>query len=433
MPEKIFDNDPIKILEKIPNHFPFENLGELQAPVNAVSQIHKVPVEMPAQSALSVTALSSQKHIVIRGLVDQVYPTSQYHITIAESGDRKSTVDRQFMKEVEKYEIEIEEAAKKLNQIDEDSRKVAENPIPSLIIGTGTWEGIFKEFINNQSLGLFNDEGGMFIGGIGMNEDNRIKMLSGLTKLFDGSTISKTTRGDETIKLRNRNLSIHLMMQPVISKVFKDPIIQYQGFLPRCLISITKANEKRYINEELLIDEVKKPIIEFNKKIAERLRKPFYENKKIVGYSKQIKNLFIDFHNSIEDRILEGKDLHELKAYAVRLVEHSLRISCNLMWYRDHTSIELSREDAENGIAISQYYLREIQRLNNYNSIDQQHKRADKLSIWCSKQDNNLFSKNTLLRCSPIRTKKELDPIINILIAHNQFIEKDGKFEFKCP
>ena len=105
MAEKIFDNDPIKILEKKPNPFPFENLGELQKPVNAVSQIHKVHYEMPAQSALSVTALSSQKHILIRGLVDQVYPTNQYHITIAESGARKSTVDRQFMKAVEKYEI----------------------------------------------------------------------------------------------------------------------------------------------------------------------------------------------------------------------------------------------------------------------------------------------------------------------------------------
>ena len=215
--------------------------------------------------------------------------------------------------------------------------------------------------------------------------------------------------------------------------MFKDPIIQYQGFLPRCLISITTAKEKRYINEDLLIDDIKKPIIEFNKKIAERLRKPFYEDKKIVGYRKQVRNLFIDFHNSIEDRIIEGKDLHELKGFAVRLVEHSLRISCNLMWYRDQNSLELSIEDAENGIAISQYYLKEIQRLNNANSIDQQHQKANKLSVWCSKQNDNLFSKNTLLRCSPIRTKKELDPIINILIDHNQFVEKDGKFEFRCP
>lgn len=135
----------------------------------------------------------------------------------------------------------------------------------------------------------------MFIGGIGMNDDNRIKMLSGLTKLFDGSAISKTTRGDATIKLRNRNLSIHLMMQPVISKMFKDPIIQYQGFLPRCLISITTAKEKRYINEELLIDEIKKPIIEFNKKIAERLRKPFYEDKKLLVIVSKLKIYLLIF------------------------------------------------------------------------------------------------------------------------------------------
>jgi len=54
----------------------------------------QAPVEMVASSALSVASLAAQSLADVRRSVTLTGPCSLYYLTVAESGDRKSTVDR---------------------------------------------------------------------------------------------------------------------------------------------------------------------------------------------------------------------------------------------------------------------------------------------------------------------------------------------------
>ena len=56
-----------------------------------------------------------------------------------------------------------------------------------------TYEGLVKLLDGGwPSVGLFSDEGGRFLGGFAMSEEQRIKTMAGLNSLWDGQPITRT-------------------------------------------------------------------------------------------------------------------------------------------------------------------------------------------------------------------------------------------------
>ena len=66
-------------------------------------------------------------------------------------------------------------------------------PVADRIDTEPTFEGLTRRFAEGlPSLGIFSDEGGQFLGGHGMNRDNRQKTLSALNALWGGDPIRRT-------------------------------------------------------------------------------------------------------------------------------------------------------------------------------------------------------------------------------------------------
>src|SRR5262249_8833984 len=151
-----------------------------------------------AQSLLSASAHAVQAHgdIEIDG---RVSPVSEFHVSIAASGERKTATDRvataphaerqrelkkEFTEKKAAYELKIaawkkarEDALSSRNSTlqekEEALKALGSEPQPPLeaIITTSdvTIEGVIKTFANGwPSLSIFNDEGGQFTGGYGM-------------------------------------------------------------------------------------------------------------------------------------------------------------------------------------------------------------------------------------------------------------------------
>jgi hypothetical protein len=73
-------------------------------------------------------------------------------------------------------------------------RAVGDEPqaplIPILTCGEPTLEGLHKLYAGGHpALGLFSDEGGSFIGGHSMAEENRLRTVAGLSSLWDAAPI----------------------------------------------------------------------------------------------------------------------------------------------------------------------------------------------------------------------------------------------------
>ena len=110
---------------------------------------------------------------------------------------------------------------------------------PLLTCPEPTYEGLCKLFAAGQpSLGIFTTEGGQFIGGHGMSEDNKLKTASGLSDLWDGNPIRRVRSGDGATMLPGRRLSTHLMAQPGVADIlFRDSLLADQGLLSRLLVT----------------------------------------------------------------------------------------------------------------------------------------------------------------------------------------------------
>ena len=106
------ETTPLLRTEEEPVAFPLEALGELKEIVTAISAITQAPVEIAAQSALAVAALCAQKEVDVETLQGTSSPTSLFFLTIAASGERKSSCDKLVTQGVNRREVERERAFK---------------------------------------------------------------------------------------------------------------------------------------------------------------------------------------------------------------------------------------------------------------------------------------------------------------------------------
>ena len=229
------------------------------------------PVPIPAASALATASLAVQGFADVETL-GGTRPLSLFALTIAQSGERKSSCDAPLMaalRAFEKDEARTQLAAmerwrnaqalwkgerdrilaqakksKGEKQIAAEAdlealgAEPAAPPAADRVVTEPTYEGLTRLFVQGQpSLGIFSDEGGQFLGGFAMSSDNRQKTLAALNDLWQGNPIRRTRQGDGSFTLYGRRLAVHLMVQPGVARSFMaDPMAADTGFLPRFLI-----------------------------------------------------------------------------------------------------------------------------------------------------------------------------------------------------
>jgi len=278
----------------------------LSAGALAIARKIQAPVAMAAQSVLAVAALAAQAHADVQLSYGQSRPLSLALVTVASSGDRKTSTDREaawplrtheqelganYTADLESYRIRMAvwEAEKKKIEADRkatrDARKImledlGSAPVaplyPFLTAPEPTIEGLIKAMPRALgSLGLFSAEGGQFVGGHGMSTDNRLKTAAALSSMWDGDPIKRIRAGDGVSILKGRRLSLHIMIQPDVATGFlADPLLRDQGLLSRILVAApcSKAGTRTY-QETAAADET--AIRDYGGHILELLRKPW--------------------------------------------------------------------------------------------------------------------------------------------------------------
>jgi len=254
--------EPLRRAWPPPESYPLDALGTILAPMaRKLREVVQAPDAICGQSVLGAGTLAVQGHadVINDG---RTHPIADYLLTVGESGERKSAVDRcalwphrhwerslheryrgeelAYQNEAEAYRKARDEALKQAKgrtakQADLDALGPA--PIPPLeamlIVEEPTYEGLIKALrIGQPSMGLYSAEGGRLIGGHGMNQDNQLKTAAGLSELWDGVRISRVRATDETTILYGRRLSMHVMVQPVVAhSVLSNAILLGQGIL----------------------------------------------------------------------------------------------------------------------------------------------------------------------------------------------------------
>jgi uncharacterized protein DUF3987/primase/DNA polymerase family protein len=322
--------EPIPLIpeQEPPLPYPLDALGEvLGNAAQAIAEYVQVPKAMAGQSVLAAAALALQPfYDVDVPSLGRPRPLSLNALTIAESGDRKSSTDKQAIYPIHAYQHTLWSAYEEDKEAYEaalddylgtpkKNRLGRAEPIapraPFILVDEPTLEGIHRTFREGRpSLGLFNDEGGQFIGGHAMSKDHVLKTISGLSKLWDGHPVSRVRGGkDESYLLFGKRFSCHLMTQPIVANsLLADKLLMGQGLLARFLITqpASLAGTRLYKDSDPSAD---KRLGLYWKTMTAWLEKPMSENEHNeltptkLPLTQEAKALWVKAYDAIEKEL----------------------------------------------------------------------------------------------------------------------------------
>lgn len=463
-------NPPEPLRRALPpsEQYPVDALGDILAPV--AQEMHKIiqsPMAICAQSLLAGASLAVQAHANVN-IDGRIYPLSEYFLSVAESGERKTATDNAALGPHEKrqrdlraeYEDSIQEyeadfaawkkshdeilSSKDLATRQEKTKALLElGPEPqamlngTLITKEPTYEGLVKALTDGfPSMGIFSNEGGRFVGGHGMNQDNRLKTASGLSELWDGTPISRTRGGDGNVLLYGRRLSIHLMIQPEIStQLLGDQLLLRQGLLSRFLVAFPSSTIGKRPYKSLNLNQ-EPGMKRYFARLADILEQPLplTENTRNELAPRELtlepdaKHLWVHFHNHIEGLLEDGHELSPIKGLAAKGAEHCARLAGILAIVDDLQTPIVKKQHVEAAITLSQFYLGEGLRLFNMSHDNPDLVLAEKLLAWAQTLGDKPVYPQLVYQSGPnqIRDRETAMRIIHILEAHRWFLPIEG-------
>lgn len=449
-----------------PTPYPLDALGPVLGPAaRAILDITQAPDAIAAQSVLGVASLAVQAHAdIVIPATGQAKPCSLFLVTVAESGERKSAVDNEALRAVRAREAELRELAiaeqqNFLNQRTavEAARKVAQKkgngdyraikaaldalppepqpPLsPHLVSGEPTYEGLYKHFQGGHaSLGIFDDEGGGFINGHGLTDENRLRTSAGLSKFWDGSTIKRVRASDGNSSLVGRRLAIHLMAQPqAASRLLCDPTLRDQGLLSRILVAApvstagTRFQRQPQAGCELVVAQFAERIQAILTKtpplVAESRNEVTPRRVELDGAAQRDWRAFADH---VERQLGAGRPFEPIRGFANKLAEHALRLAAVIALVEDIHITAIGTEHFKRGIQLAEYYAHEALRLFDAGFAKPELQQAETLRKWLLEVwEEPMVSIRIIVRCGPnsIRDKATATAAVKLLTEHGWLI-----------
>ncbi len=244
----------------------------------------KAPIALVASSALATVSLVTQAHINARRDETLESPVSLYLLTIADSGERKSTCDKHFSRIVTEYDREqaevfkpkieayradldaweaersgikarIQKAAnegKDTSQHKNDLRiherdKPQPPKVPRLVYSDATPEALAQSLGTRWATGgVMSAEAGQVLGAHAMSSDAIMRNLAQLNILWDGGDLHIDRKSSESFIVRDVRLTIGLMVQEPTLKEFygkSGNLTRGTGFLARFLVAYPESTQ----------------------------------------------------------------------------------------------------------------------------------------------------------------------------------------------
>lgn len=466
--------------DRNPNMFPLNTLcEELQQVIHRVHAETQAPYPLIAASLLSVMSLSCQDLYDVEPKENMRYPISLYQMILAESGERKSTVDRLLMRgireleaewlleledqvanyrtDVSVWEVQLHALRKKLQQdikkgedpnktikaLKECTNAKPKDPIRKrLVINDITIAAIKKELGTGwPSLGLYSDEAGSILSSA-LLEDSPL-----LNSLWNGSSIEVDRAGTGSYKIEDARLSCMFMVQPKLFESYmakKGEQARASGLFARTLFCepFSTIGQRTSVNEEWLINSSNPIALEvFNQRVKERLQKSVLrrivgEPRYILQISPEARARWSSEFNRVESQCTQFGPLENFRDYASKHAEHVARIAGVLEGFTTGNEF-VSDETMFAAIQIACWYFDSFIYLMSKSCIPDEVRFADLLDNWLNQRMHNysnfVFPKNHILKFGPnsVRSKHSLEKALATLFQRGKVnVYKYGKTIF---
>lgn len=443
--------------------FPVDALGPMLEPAALAIREHTLaPMALGAQSVLATASLVVQGFKDLELPTGQIKPVSCFFLSIAATGERKTACDTLALRPVRRFEAERRRANKDAEREWVTCREVYEKlrsdiknnnkrypgkeekeeamaalghppkapHAPMITCQEPTIEGLFLFLAKARpSIGLFNGEGGQFIGGHGMSEEAKIRTATGLSYLWDGTPIDRLRATDGYLFLDGRRLSMHLMAQPdIAAQLLSDRVLLDQGMLSRILITAPDSTAGiRFYKEPGFISHVH--LDKYSDHLYALLirRLPTQQEDddilepSVIKLSEGAKAHWIAYVNEIEAQLGKDGALSSIRGLANKIPEHAGRLAAILTLVENPDNWEIPSYYMEAGIALSAHYMAEAKRLFNAQRVRTRLKMAETTLRWLQHEwPHTLVSLPDLYQRGPnqIRDKDTARIVVRILEEH---------------
>jgi len=458
--------DPQPLTAKIdPEPYPVDALpAMILAAVKEVQSFVKAPYPLVTSSALGALSLAVQSYVDVERTQKLNSPVSLFLLTIADSGERKSTCDVFFTKPLRDYEQEqaellkpeleryqadldawsaerdglltaIKEASKKdkptnqlkinLAQLQHD--KPEPPRVPRILLGDETPENLAWRLAKEwPSAGIVSSEAGAVFGSHGMGKDSIMRNLALYNVLWDGGTHSIGRRTSESFTVKGARLTTALQVQEATLREFNDKagiLARGTGYFARFLIAWPESTQGTRLFTEA--PENWPHLAAFNRRISQILSEPVPIDEHgclqpvLLKFSPEAKAKWIEFHDSIEIMLSSGKELYSVRDVASKSADNAARLSALFHVLNHGASGLIGAESFESASRIVAWHLSESGRFFGEMALPEELADAvrlnDFLVEYCRNNKTHIVGKSKVLQYSPLRKKERLDAAIREL------------------
>ncbi|MCK9638029.1 MAG: DUF3987 domain-containing protein [Methylobacter tundripaludum] len=440
-----------------PETYPVDALPDvIRAAAEEVAGFVKAPFPLVAGSALGALSLAIQAHCDIKRAERLTGPIGLFMLSIADSGERKTTCDGFFTSAIRQHEAEqaelaapllkdyaavmaawnaqregilsaIKEAGKKgkdagnlrddLTALEHD--KPEPPRIPRLILGDETPENLAFTLAKNwPSAGVVSSEAGVVFGAHGMGKDSVMRNMALLNVLWDGGSLSIGRRSSESFTVQGARLTVALQIQEATLRAFFDKsggLARGTGFLARFLVAWPSSTQGyRPFTEP---PETWPKLARFNQRITEILNTapPINDGKlepAMLTLTPAAKQAWIAFHDALEAELRSGGELYDVRDVASKTADNAARLAALFHVFTHGMGGAVDVDCFEGASRIAAWHLSESRRFFGELVLPVELANATRLDTWLvdygKRERTHIIPRREAQRFGPVRDKDAL-------------------------
>ena len=455
-----------------PIPYPLEALPDgIREAVKEVLSFAQTPPALAACSALSALSVAGQGLANVRRAEGLEGPVSLFFLTLAESGERKSSVDGHFISVIREWEQSArEKAAPSIkgyladysaweaeragllakikaktspilkDQLREHEKEKPQEPQYSQPIHNDSTPEALAWALTHRwpSAAVLSSEAGIVFGGHAMGKDSVVRNLSLLNILWDGGAIKIDRRTAGQFTVQGARLTMGLATQPATIREFFEAskgLARGSGFLARFLIAYPESTQGTRFWKDTPVSWPN--LTRFQNRLIEMLEhtpKPDRDrgfDPPVMSFTNEGQRAWIDVYNVIEADLGPEGELSTLRDIASKAADNIARMAALLALYGNRQSIGV--DEVSRAARIVAWHLHEAKRFFGEIQANPQDLLAAKLDTWILARKESRISKSEIQKNGPnaLRKKDVLDRILAKLAILNRVrIVRDGKAFF---
>ena len=421
----------------------------------------QAPEPMVCLTALGYAALSLQGLADVKLPTGSCRPLSLLGLTIADSGERKSTVDNQFnkgakafedkeggkyLKEEGKYnlkkELHRDRAALIKKSLDLSNKEEGERAYELLLAHNEKapvkpiMSKLFYEETTPEALtlGLSENSPNAFFGsseGGNIFNGRALPRTSILSTLWSGDDINVDRKVAKSFKLSGVRLTSHIMIQPSILGRYMEKTkgeARDSGLFARALVCAPYSNcGSRQVSE---VEHSTDNLDEFNDRVAKFLldssQLDSRADRKVVNFSGEAKRIWIDIANDIEINMQPNGLYCNAKDHASKLAENIARVAAVIHCFEYSLDEEISGSSLWEAINLVSYFSSHF--MSVFSAPPKYITDAQNLMQWLAvyaNSDIRYLKRNNILQYGPAgtRKKKDLEAVLEYLKPNRDLAE----------